>query len=89
MYKIYYLLTGEEIVRPCNSRGNEMTIKQARRYLRSDKSYTVRHLPTDEIYFTTEPEFQDTHPLYNEGFCKLVGRVKIPKEGIRIVRVLK
>ena len=89
VYKIVYLPTGEEVIRPCNSHGNEMTIKQARRYLRSDKSYTVRHLPTNEIYFTTEPEFQDTHPFYNEGFCKQVGRVKIPKEGIRIVRVPK
>jgi len=87
MYKIIYLPTGEEVNKPMNIRGNIMTIKAARRYLRSDKSYTVRHVMGNQIYFTTEGEFRDNHPNYNEEFCKKVGRIKIDKSLIKIIRV--
>ena len=87
MYQIIYVTTGEEVTKPTNRHGNEMTIKAARRYLRSDKSYTVRHIPSGEIYFTTEPEFQDTNPAYNKKLCEQLGRVKIPKNTILIQRV--
>ncbi len=86
MYKLVYLPTGEEVIKPLNDRGNEMTIKQVRRYLRSDKSYPVRYWDK-EIYFTTEGEFRDNHPNYNKEFCAKMGRAKIPKTDIRVVRL--
>ena len=86
MYKIVYLPTGEEVYIPTNDHGNPMTIKQVRRLIRSVKGYTVRHIPTNGIYFTTEGEFQDTHPNYNEEFCAKMGRVKILKSDIRVWR---
>jgi len=87
MYKIIYVPTGEEVVKPCNYRrgGKEMTIRQLRRFLRTDKAYLVRY-HDKEIYFTREPEFQDTHPLYNKEFCERMGRVKILKSDIKVVR---
>jgi hypothetical protein len=86
MYKIVYLPTGEEITKPINNHANLMTIKQVRRYLRSNKSYPVRYRDK-EIYFTDEGEFQDTHPNYNKEFCDKMGRVKISKDLIRVIRI--
>jgi hypothetical protein len=86
MYKIIYLPTGEEVTKPTNDHANLMTIKQIRRYLRSDKSYPVRYF-SKEIYFTTEGEFRDNHPNYNKDFCEKMGRSKIEKDQLRVVRV--
>ena len=85
MYKIVYIPTGEEVIKPCNSNGRQMTIKGVRRLLRNSKSYTVRYKDL-EIYFTFEGEFQDTHPNYNAKFCAQMGRVKISKTDLRVVR---
>lgn len=86
MYKIIYVPTGEEVVIPQNDHGNPMTIKQLRRFLRSDKSYPVRYYDK-EIYFTREGEFQDTNPNFNPILCQRMGRSKIPKGSLLIVRI--
>jgi hypothetical protein len=85
MYKIIYLPTGEEVTIPYNDHGNSMTIKQLRRFLRTDKAYPVRY-HDKEIYFTTEGEFQDTHPNYNRELCVKLGRTKICKNDLRVRR---
>lgn len=91
MYKVLNLMTGEEVQKPFNKRGNYMTIKQARRFLKSGKAYVVRdtrHNYGDiNMYFTSEPEYQDTHPNYNAEFTQYMGKVKIPLYLISIVRV--
>ena len=87
MYKIVYLPTGEEVTKPCNWRGGrEMTIRQVRRFLRTDKAYPVRYCDK-EIYFTGEGEFQDTNPNYSAAFCAGMGRTKIPKSDLRVARL--
>ena len=88
MYKVLNLLTGEEIQKPFNVKGNYMSIKQARRFLKSGKAYVVRDtFYNNMLYFTTEPEYQDTHPLYNEAFTKQMGKIKVPLYLVSIMRV--
>lgn len=88
MYKVIHLVTGEEIQKPFNKHGNYMTIKQARRFLKSGKAYVIRDtLHHKIIYFTSEPEYQDTHSLYNESFTRQMGKVKVPLHFVSIMRV--
>ena len=87
MYKILHLLTAEEVTKPLNRHGREMTVRQARRYLRSDNSIVLMIEATGETYFTTEPEFRDNHVLFNRGFREHLGRVKVPKHLISIMRI--
>ena len=87
MYKILHLVTAQEVTKPMNRHGREMTIRQARRYLRSNNSCVLMMESTGEIYFTTEPEFRDNQVLFNRGFREHCGRVKVEKHLISIMRI--